>query len=325
MTHFPAILFAAILAANLPTFDDFRRIDRTRRLVGQMQTAELLEVNQISADLIRATAGKYSNDVQVLHGAAELMVTWPEKRTLFDQAIAVAGSNNFLVSRYACAAFRHGDLDRALALARQAQVADNDNTVPWLVELAVHSARQQAAQFPAQQPIFARTYRDYSSDAIRARTKLLEKAGYSAYSARRLAFKPDSDALTIVRDLAKPPVAETVRPLLTEAAAYLQQRRAFLLTEMVGQTIERSTLIPADETEPRPAARYRLMEMDKRREELKALLADVERNAVDFASEEQMVAYFDEVLALGEEAAMKGLLVSVRHEKPATPPASPSP
>jgi hypothetical protein len=47
----------------------------------------------------------------------------------------------------------------------------------------------------------------------------------------------------------------------------------------------------------------------------------VERNAVDFASEEQMVAYFDAVLAVGEELAMKNLAASVRQgHPPATTP-----
>jgi len=37
-------LFVVILAASLPTFRDFSRIDRERRTTGQFQTTESLQV-----------------------------------------------------------------------------------------------------------------------------------------------------------------------------------------------------------------------------------------------------------------------------------------
>ena len=46
----------------------------------------------------------------------------------------------------------------------------------------------------------------------------------------------------IAKDLCRPPVSELARPLLKEAAGFLQQRRLFFLTEMVGQTMELSLL-----------------------------------------------------------------------------------
>ena len=41
-------------ADSLPTFEDFRRVDRTRRMTGQMQSEELLKVTRIDPGLIAA-------------------------------------------------------------------------------------------------------------------------------------------------------------------------------------------------------------------------------------------------------------------------------
>jgi len=56
----------------------------------------------------------------------------------------------------------------------------------------------------------------------------------------------------------------------------------------------------------------RQVELDRRREQLKTLLATVEREIVDLATEAEMVRYFDDVLTVGEEVAMKRLAETVR-------------
>jgi hypothetical protein len=61
-----------------------------------------------------------------------------------------------------------------------------------------------------------------------------------------------------------------------------------------------------------PEVRFRTTELDARREELKALLSDVERNVVDFATETEMIRYFDDLVANGEETAMRNLALAVR-------------
>lgn len=62
--------------------------------------------------------------------------------------------------------------------------------------------------------------------------------------------------------------------------------------------------------------RARLEAIGTRRERLRQRLADIERNTVDYATEAQMVQYFDDVLAAGEEAAMQKLIGSVKSPLP---------
>ena len=57
-------------AEDLPTFDDFRRVDRQRRMTGQFQTTELLKITQIDPGLIQKTAQQTTNEYQVVWGAA---------------------------------------------------------------------------------------------------------------------------------------------------------------------------------------------------------------------------------------------------------------
>jgi hypothetical protein len=280
--------------------------------MGQLQTAELLEVNQIDAKLILQTVQANSNDAAVVWGAAELLVMWPQKQPLFEMAMRLNSNSVPVTLRFACAAARQGESDLALRLARFAQLNDSDNTVPWLTELWVHSSKKKPQQFVRAPAAGPSVFQDYSSEASVARIRLLEKVGYSAYSARRLGFKPDSDALQIVKDLCRPPIAEAAKPLLKESAGYLQQRRQYILDELVGQSVERTLLALREDAERSVEVRVRSGEIDKRRDELKQLLNNMERTTIDFATEKQMVQYFDEVLSLGEEDAMRNLAGAVR-------------
>jgi hypothetical protein len=161
-------------------------------------------------------------------------------------------------------------------------------------------------------------FRDYSVEATRARIKLLEAAGYSAYVARRLGLSPDSIALTMARDMGKPPLEDEALPILKYAARAMQENPPFLLTELVGQSLERILLASRKDAETSPEVRFRVVEMDERREAIKQLLGDMERNTVDLATEAEMVRYFDDALAIGEEATMKRLAEAVR-SKTTTP------
>lgn len=298
----------------LPGFEDFRRVDRARRLLGQMQTAELLEVNQISSDLIAETARQHSNDVLAVWGAAELMVLWPHKQLLYEAALRLNTNSLPIMVRFAGAAARHGDYDAALRLARHAQSRDTDNMLPWLIEIWIAQA-QKNPRPPATEPTYwAATFRDYSVEASRARMHLLERAGYSAYAARRLGLRADSEGLWMLRELAQPPIPDYRRRLLKESALALQINRQFLLHELVGQTVERALAALRADAATSTEVRVRAVELEQRREQLKELLARVEREVVDFATEQQMVTYFDDVLALGEEAAMIKLAAVVRRE-----------
>jgi len=305
-------------ADDLPTFDDFRRIDRTRRLTGQMQTAELLAVNQINTELILGVVRQNTNDAQFAWGAAEMVTRWPDKRTLFETALQLTTNNIAIANRFACAAAQQGEYDLALKWAWFCEEKDSDNTMPWLVELWVLGARKQPQEFTGKEPLWATVFRDYSVEATLARIRLLERVGYSPYAARRLGFKPDSEALIIARELIRPPLAEATQRLLKESATYLQFRRPFLLSELVGQTIEHAVLMRRPNAEKSMEVRVRFNEMDERREELKQLYGALEHNTVDFATEKQMVEYFNDVLALGEEDAMKKLAVTVQQLAPPT-------
>jgi hypothetical protein len=305
-------MLAGGVFAELPTFDDFRRVDRARRVMGQMQTAELLEVNQISSVLLARTATQYSNDVRVVWGAAELMVLWSNKQPLYETALRLSSNSVPIAVRYACAAARQGDYETGLRLARYVQTKDTDNLLAWLIEIWIRQA-QKDPQPPATEPTYwASSFRDYTVEATQARVRLLEKAGYSAYSARRLGFRADSDALLILKEVAAPPIPDYRRKLLKESGIALQHSRQFLLHELVGQTVERTIAVLRPDAATSPEVRVRTAEIEKRRDELKELLATLERDVIDYATEKQMINYFDDVLALGEEEAMKKLAALVR-------------
>ncbi len=305
---------AGVWADSLPTFADFRRVDRERRLTGQLQTDELTKVTQVDPRLMVKTAQLHADDPEMLWGAAELISDWPAKRILFETALAEDHTNVAVALHYACAAVQHSDFTVARTWLGYCELNDTDNTAPWLVEQWV-LRQQRLPTKPAHAPLARTTdFRDYSVEATRARTKLLEAAGYSAYSARRLGMKADSAALSMARDLIKPPIPEGIAPLLKDAARAMQGHGTFLLTEFVGQTIEGALMSLQPDASTSETVRFRFMEMEDRRQSLQDLLRQVEQGTIDFTTEAQMVRYFNNVLDLGEEAAMKDLMTTVRHQ-----------
>ena len=288
----------------LPTFDDFRQIDRTRRLTGQLQTTELLKVTRIDPVLIQNTTGKFPGDTGMTFAAAELLTDWPQRRAMYEM---IASNSVPVALRFACAAARQGDYELALKWTQYCQERDTDNTVPWLVELWILAQQKKPLQCANPPHTWVTNFRDYTVEACQARIRLLEQAGYSPYSARRLGFKPDSDALIIARDLCKPPMDEVTCRLLLGAGESLQQHRQFLLGELIGQTLERSAFAFGANSGNNAKATIRTDEMESRRERLRERITDMERNVVDFATERQMVQYFDDVLKIGEENAMRKL------------------
>ncbi len=285
-----------------------------RRLTGQLHTAELLNVSQIDADLILRTAARHAGDGKMMWGAAELLGDWPHRRALFEAAMRATDTNIAVTTRFACAAAKQGEADVAQSWLQYCQQNDGDNTVPWLAELWMLREQKKPMVLSNSPPIWATNFRDYSVDAIRARIRLLEAAGYSPYAARRLGFQPDSPALALARDLIRPPVNEITVALLMQTARALQQQQPFLLSELIGQTIERSLLLMRHDA----AFESRSATLDKRRDELMALVAEVERNTIDFATEAQMVDYYNKELDKGEEVAMRRLVEVVR-DKPVVP------
>ena len=303
---------SAVSAEPLPTFETFRQIDRTRRLTGQLQTAELLKAARLDPNLINGVVRQGTNDAHLAWGAAELLADWPLRRTQFESALATTGTNKLIALRFACAAARQREYDLALQWARYCKDKDPDNLVPWLVESWVLVERRQRTQLAQSLPVWVIHYRDYTVEACEMRFLVLERAGYSPYAARRLGFKPDSDALLIASELCHPPVEEMLRLLLKQTAESLELRRQFLVNELVGQTLERTLYALQTDLEMQTVAQARKEAIAVRREQLKQLLADMERNVVEAASESQLVQYYDNILAFGEEEAMHKLTAAVR-------------
>ena len=315
-------LLTSVFADPLPTFETFRQIDRTRRLTGQLQTAELLKASRLDPERIGGVVRAGTNDAHLAWGAAELLVDWPVRRSLFESALASSGTNKLIALRFAGAAARQREYDLALQWARYCKEKDPDNLVPWLVESWVLVERKQRSQLAASLPVWVTHYRDYTVEACQMRFAVLERAGYSAYAARRIGFKPDGDALLIASELCRPPVDEMLRLLLKQTSDSLELRRQFLVNELVGQTIERTLFALQTDLDMQSVAAARKEAIAVRREQLKQLLADMERNIVDAASERQLVEYYDNILAFGEEEAMHKLTALVKAAVPGGTPAA---
>ena len=317
-----AVLFLSSLvsAQNLPTFDDFRRVDRMRRTTGQFQNAELLKITQMDRALIQGAARQATNDYQVVWGAAELIGAWPIKRELFESALTQSRTNLEVALRYACAAAENYDTETALPLLHLAERGDSANIVPWFVELQLLSDPKafgpDALKDWKSPPLQAMRYRDYAADAARARIHTLEVAGYSAYSARRLGFVPDMTVLAMARACAEKPIDKSVAPLLLTMARAMQDKPIYLVTELVGESLERATIATGVDDPTDKGASSRSAELAERRDGIKALVSAMELKIVDVATESEMVQYFDNVLSLGEEIAMHRLAAAVNGRPP---------
>ena len=118
------LFLIVLLAATLPGFGDFQRIDRSRRLTGQMLTAELMSVSRVEPALILRTVQQHPNDPQLLWGAAELLTDWPRRRALFESALTATGTNAGVAVRYACASAKQGDAEVASVWLHDCQRRD---------------------------------------------------------------------------------------------------------------------------------------------------------------------------------------------------------
>jgi len=142
------LFLAFVLAVSLPTYEDFRRVDRVRRLTGQLNTAELLELTRIDPALIAQTAQQHTNDVQALWGAAELTVDWPGKRAYYESALAAGRTNAAVALRFACTAAHRRDFEVAQPWLRYCEKNDSGNLVPWLVEWWVLRQKNEEIKSP---------------------------------------------------------------------------------------------------------------------------------------------------------------------------------
>jgi len=266
-----ALLQSGRLLHNLPTFEDFRRADRERRTTGQLHTAESLALSRIDSNLIARVASEHPGDPEILFGAAELGGDW-------EPALRTNGTNNVVALRCALA--------RAPRWFEHCRQFDPHNLVPWL------TARETTP------PETAIRFEDYEVPAARARIRCLEAAGYSAYAARRLSVLADKPVLAL---------AQATGDQRLRVARVMQESPTFLVTELVGQSLEVAALRAAGPVHGKNADR--VTELSNRREQLQRLLARTER-AVELATEEEMVRYFDDVLAIGEEEAMRRLIQS---------------
>ncbi|HVM59479.1 MAG TPA: hypothetical protein VMV72_01305 [Verrucomicrobiae bacterium] len=316
-----AALFVSpiIFADQLPTFEDFRRVDQMRRTTGQLETAELLRLTQIDRAAIERVARQATNDYQLVWGAAELIGDWPIKRALFESALAASGTNLEIELRYACAAVAHHEPAAALPLLHAVENGDTANIVPWFVEFNALQTQARGLADWKMPPTWAIRYHDYSPEAARARIHTLEAAGYSPYSARRLGFMPDTPVLVMARDCADRGIDKAAAPLMLRVANAMQDRPTYLVTELVGESLERAVILAGTEQHTNSApegvsaeASLRLEQLQRRRDEIKSLLSIIGSNIVDVATEAEMVEYFNNVLALGEELALKRLAEAVR-------------
>ena len=304
-------------AASLPTFEDFRRIDRARRLTGQFLTPELLEVTRIDPSVVLGAGQSPRADWQLRWAAAELLPVGPDRQAAFESALRTSGTNVAVALRFACATAYHGESETARQWLRYCEREEPDNLVPWLAELWM----QQRSKPPGRATnlvaragtvVSSTVFRDYRASATRARIRLLQSVGYSPYAARRLGVLFDSVELAMARDLAQTVLDPDAEPLALAIARALQRSAPFLVAERIGERLERAVLLAHPDARPSPEVRQRLDALDARQEEISALLADLEEHTVDLATESEMVQYFDDVLSQGEESAMKKLAATVR-------------
>jgi hypothetical protein len=310
------IVTPAFSAQPLPTYEDFRRVDRMRRMTGQLETAELLRLTDIDRGLIQRTVQQATNDYQVIWGAAELVRDWTTKRVLFDAALTASDTNMEVALRYACAAVEGHDLETATTLLHRVEADDSANVVPWFVEMNLLVSQKKTLADMKLPPSWAIRFRDYAGDAARARIHALEAMGYSPYAARRLGFMPDTTVLSMARDCAEKPIDKAAIPMLATVARAMQDRPTYLVTELVGQTLERAVMKAGMEGQTGPEVSFRNVELDRRRDDIRVLLSMVEQTAVDVATESEMIQYFDDVLSLGEEIAMRRLAETVQGGHP---------
>jgi hypothetical protein len=285
-------------------------------MTGQLQTAELLRLTEIDRGLIQRVAQQATNDYEIVWGAAELVRDWPSKRALFDVALTASGTNMEVALRYACAAAEGHDPETARTLLHLVEADDSANIVPWFVEMNLLAAQKKGLADMKSPPSWAIRFRDYAADAAWARIRALGAMGYSPYAARRLGFMPDMPVLAMAREYAEKPIDKAAVPLLAVVARAMQNRPIYLVTELVGQTLERAVMKVGVEGQSGSEASFRNVELDRRRDEIKGLLSAVGNNIVDIATEPEMVQYFDNVLSLGEEIAMRRLAETVQGGHP---------
>ena len=194
------------------------------------------------------------------------MNNWPIKRELFDVALAASGSNVMVALRYGCVAAEQRDEDTALPLLHFVEKNDTGNVVPWLAELKL--MQWEGREFAELKAPTSGTmhYRDYAVEAARARIKLLEAVGYSPYSARRMGFMPDTPVLNAARELAEQPIDKAAAPFLLSVARAMQDRPMYLLTELVGETLERAVMATGVGGQTGTEANARAIALDQRRE-----------------------------------------------------------
>ena len=304
-------LHSSSFAAPLPTFDDFRRMDRERRVSGQLQTAESLDLMHVDASLITQTAEQHRDDPILQWGAAELLTDWTRKQAQFEAALAVSGTNAAIALRFACDAAQNGKLDTAQTWLQHCQKIDPSNAVPWLVMFWIAS-KQGAPLDAIQPPACATQFHDAVAQAARARIRLLEVAGYSPYAARRVGVLGMDPVLpSMLRELAKQKLPDPAAQLLLTAAQAMQYE-PLLIIELVGQSVEGMLLRARSGAETSPEIAARLEHLAARRESIKRVAADMER-IVDAATEPEMVQYFDDILTVGEEGAMNRLARAVQN------------
>ena len=268
-----------------------------------------MALTRVDPKLLAKVAVENGDDPELLFGLAELGGDWP-------RALEINHTNSVIALRFACfRATKHND-EAALRWFRYCQTNDTNNVVPWLGEFWV-LRRQDKLGDAFRPPGSATNYRDYAAPAARARVRVLEKAGYTPYAARRIAIMQNTWVEPMVQTLSRMPVTPGTAPFLSNAARAMERNATFLLTELVGQTLERHVLETMRDAGEEKIVKQ-LDEIDDRRDELKRLVSSTERNVIDLATEPEMVQYYDDVLALGEEMAMRRLATAVRG-KPASP------
>jgi len=296
-----SVALAIALAAALPTFEDFREADHARRESRQWQSGASARLMQVEPSRLLEVAKKHRADWELQWGAAELLTDWKQKRPQFEVALVTSGTNTVVALRFACVAAVERQDKLALQWLDYCQRHDKTNNVPWLTELWVLRAQGESDRFEptGASPVF----RDGSGDATRARIRMLETIGYSKYAARRIGFLPKLYAVQMAQDLRRGKHAEYVQQFLLDVAKAMQTSPTFLVAELAGQSLESAMWEHQKDT---PGKMSRLDELATRRTTLHELIQEMERR-IDSATEERMVAYFDDLLLLGEIEAMRRL------------------
>jgi hypothetical protein len=312
---------------RLPTYADFQKADAERRKTGTLVSADLLRLTRVDTALLTEAVQKSPDDADVLWSAASLTNDSAKKREWYSRAAKLRKHQAAISLRWGAellAGRQRADAAEGVALVQVAAANDPNNLAPLAVQIWYFAQQNDTNKVEevARLAEAADKFESYNILAAQVRVQLLEKLGYSPYAARRIGLMPDLPVETLTRDLTQNEVIsltirrmdsyhrELIRKILDKTSVQMQ-RAPLLVTRLVGLTV--ANALTGQEAH--------LYKIEEARSDIFALIQAVEQKAIPFATEPMMVKYYNDVLLLGEETAMKNLLAEsekTRRPQPAS-------